>query len=308
MAKRLFDSIQEELEFLKKERNAIILAHNYQAAEIQDVADIVGDSLKLAQEAVKTSAKVILFAGVHFMAETASVLNPDKTVLLPDMAAGCSLADMVKPEDVRAWKKDHPDGVVVCYVNTSVAVKAECDYCCTSSNAQKIVEHIPADKEILFVPDFFLGGYIKKLTGRNITLWSGYCPTHALITPEVIAARRSEHPNAEYIVHPECGCTTKTMHLADKVLSTEGMVQYVNESPSSEFIVATETGILHRMRQQNAEKEFFAASEQAVCPFMKVNTLEKCVRALERMSPEVKIPADLAARARIPLERMISIC
>ncbi len=307
MAKQVYENIEDEVRALKKERNAVILAHNYQVGEIQDVADFLGDSLRLAQEAAKTSADVILFCGVQFMAETASILCPDKKILIPDLEAGCSLADMIRPEDIRIWKLEHPDGVVVCYINSSAAVKAECDYCCTSSNAEKVIRHIPEDKEIFFVPDFFLGSYIKKKTGRNIQLWKGYCPTHALITSEAIDKMRSEHPEAEFIMHPECGCTTKSMHLADQVLSTEAMVHYAKASPSQEFIVATEVGILHRMRQENPEKKFYPASEQAVCRYMKLNTLEKVVQSLERLEYEVKVPRELADRAFLPIQRMISI-
>lgn len=307
MAKSIFATIEDEVRALKKERNAVILAHNYQVGEIQDVADFVGDSLRLAQEAAKTSADVILFCGVQFMAETASILCPDKKVLIPDLEAGCSLADMIRPEEVRHWKLEHPHGVVVCYINTSAAVKAECDYCCTSSNAEKVIQHIPADKEIFFVPDFFLGSYIKQKTGRNIQLWKGYCPTHALISSESINQLRAEHPEAEFIMHPECGCTTKSMHLADQVLSTEAMVRYAKSSPAREFIVATEVGILHRMRQENPEKKFYPASEQAVCRYMKLNTLEKVVHSLERLEYEVKVPRELAERALLPIKRMLSI-
>ncbi len=308
MAKKIYNTIQEEIAALKKERNAIILAHNYQIGEIQDVADFLGDSLRLAQEATKTNADVILFCGVHFMAETASILCPDKKVLVPDLEAGCSLADMIRPEDVRQWKEKNPDGIVVCYVNTSAAVKAECDYCCTSANAEKIVASIPADKKVLFVPDFFLGTYVKQQTGRvNMELWRGYCPTHVLIQSTEIDKLRQEHPEAEFLMHPECGCLTKSMHLADKIMSTEGMTRYVKESPAREFIVATETGILHRMRKDNPEKLFIPASPQAVCSFMKMNTLEKVVRSLENLEYEVKVPAELAVRARRPIERMLSI-
>ena len=308
MAKKFYGTIQEEIQALKAERNAVILAHNYQIGEIQDVADLVGDSLRLAQEAAKTSAKVILFSGVHFMAETASILCPDKKVIVPDLEAGCSLADMIRPEDVQEWKAEHPEGVVVCYVNTSAAVKAECDYCCTSSNAVKVVQSIPEDKEIFFIPDFFLGTFVKRQTGReNIHLWRGYCPTHVLIQSEEINRIREEHPKAEFLMHPECGCLSKSMHLADKILSTEGMIRYVNESPAKEFIVATETGILHRMRKDHPEKLFIPASAQAVCSYMKMNTLEKVVHSLEKLEVEVKVPSDLAERALKPIQRMIEI-
>lgn len=308
MTRHVYKTIQEEIAALKKERNAVILAHNYQIGEIQDIADFTGDSLRLAQEATKTNADVILFSGVHFMAETASILCPDKKVLVPDLEAGCSLADMIRPDDIRQWKESHPEGVVVCYVNTSAAVKAESDYCCTSSNAEKVVRSIPEDKEILFVPDFFLGTYVKEKTGRrNMELWRGYCPTHMLIQSSEIDKLRAEHPKAEFLMHPECGCLTKSMHLADKIMSTEGMIHYVNESPAREFIVATETGILHRMKKDNPDKLFIPASTQSVCTYMKMNTLEKIVASLENMQYEVKVPPELARRAYKPIERMIEI-
>ena len=307
MPKQLFNTIEEEVLALKKERHAVILAHNYQVGEIQEVADFLGDSLNLARYAQRTDADVIVFCGVHFMAETASILCPDKTVLIPDLAAGCSLADMVQPQDIRRWRQEHPDGVVVCYVNTSAAVKAESDYACTSSNAIKVVESIPHDKEILFVPDFFLGSYVQQKTGRKIHLWKGYCGAHSVIRSENIARLRQDHPKAEFIMHPECGCTTKSMQYADQVLSTEGMVKYVRESPAEEFIVATETGILHRMRKDNPGKKFFAGSEQAVCSFMKQNTLEKVVLSLENLQYQVRVPEEIARRARLCLDRMVSI-
>lgn len=308
MVKNLYGSIQEEIAAVKKERNAIILAHNYQTGDIQDVADFTGDSLRLAQEAARTSAEVILFSGVHFMAETASILCPEKKVIVPDIEAGCSLADMIRPEDVRQWKAAHPDGVVVCYVNTSALVKAESDYCCTSSNAVKVVQSIPAEKEILFIPDFFLGTHVKSMTGRtHMDLWKGYCPTHVMIQSAEIEKIRKVHPEAEFIMHPECGCLTKSMHLADRILSTEGMVRYVKESAAKEFIIATEIGILHRMQKDNPEKLFIPASPQAVCSYMKMNTLEKILHSLENLVYEVKVPKDVAEKARLPIERMVAI-
>jgi quinolinate synthase len=306
--KKIYNSIQDEIQALKKERNAVILAHNYQIGEIQDIADFTGDSLKLAQEAQKTNADVILFCGVHFMAETASIICPDKVVLVPDLEAGCSLADMIAPSDIRSWKAEHPNGVVVCYINTSAAVKAECDYCCTSSNAEKVVRSIPEDKEILFVPDHFLGTFVKRQTGRkNIELWKGYCPTHVMIQIEEIERVKKAHPDAEFLMHPECGCMTKSMHLADKILSTEGMVTYASQSKSKKFIIATEVGILHRMRKDNPDKLFIPATEQAVCSYMKMNTLEKMVKALEELKYEVKVPEDMAKRAYGCIERMLKI-
>jgi quinolinate synthase len=308
MSTKIYNTIQEEIQALKRERNAIILAHNYQVGEIQDIADFMGDSLGLAQRAAQTDADVIVFSGVVFMAETVSILCPDKTVLVPDLEAGCSLAAMIDPSEVRKWKAEHPKGVVVAYVNTTAAVKAEADYCCTSSNAVKVVEQIPKDKEILFVPDFYLGTYAKMKTGReNMTVWKGYCHVHIMITDEEIRRLREEHKNAEFIMHPECGCLTKCIKHADQVLSTEGMVNYVKKSRANEFIVATETGILHRMRRDNPVKKFIPAAEQAVCNYMKQNTLEKIVLSLERMQYEIKLPDEIRRRALRPIERMVEI-
>lgn len=308
MSKKIYHSIQEEIQALKTERNAVILAHNYQVGDIQEVADFVGDSLRLSQEAAKTNAAVILFSGVNFMAETASILCPDKKVIVPDLEAGCSLADMIVPEDILKWRKAHPEGVVVCYINTTAEIKAECDYCCTSSNAEKVVRAIPEDKEVLFVPDFFLGTYVKEKTGRqNMELWKGYCPSHMLIQSSEINKIRKVHPQAEFIMHPECGCLTRSMHLADRILSTEGMVKYVKESSAKEFIIATETGILHRMQKDNPGKSFIPASELSVCNYMKMNSLEKIVESLEQLKYEVKVPKPLADRARKCIERMLEI-
>ena len=299
--------LKEKLAILRKERNAIILAHNYQEGAIQDVADFVGDSLGLARKAAGTDAKVIVFCGVHFMAETAAMLCPEKTVLMPDPAAGCSLADMIIPEQIRAWRAKYPDGVVVCYVNTSAAVKAECDYCVTSTNGVKVLEHIPKEKEILFVPDYYLGSYLKAKTGRKIHLWKGYCPAHAAILPEKVDELRAEHPEAEFLMHPECGCLTKQMDLADEILSTEGMVQYVNRSPTKEFIIATETGLLHRLSTLHPEKRFYPASEHASCHHMQRNTLEKVFMSLVKMQYEVTVDPRIAERALKPIQRMLEI-
>ena len=292
---------------LKKQRNAVTLAHNYQEGPIQEVADFVGDSLKLAQYATKVEAPIILFCGVHFMAETTAMLCPDKKVLVPDPAAGCSLADMVVPKQVRQWKAEHPDGVVVCYINTSAAVKAECDTCCTSANGIQVIEAIAPDREILFVPDYYLGSYLKAKTGRKIHLWEGYCPAHAVIDPDGIDHLREIHPDAEFLMHPECGCLTKQMDLADKILSTDGMMRYVKESPAKSFIVATENGILYGMRKQNPEKTFIPASEHAGCHHMQRNTLEKVFHSLVHLEYEVKVDPQLAKRARLPIERMLSL-
>ena len=301
------EEMQARVLELKKSRGAVILAHNYQEGPIQDIADYVGDSLKLAQFAQKVEEPTILFCGVHFMAESAAMICPDKRVIVPDLAAGCSLADMVVPEQIRGWKKDHPGGVVVCYINTSAAVKAECDYCCTSANGEQILQAIPADKEILFVPDYYLGSYLKAKTGRRMHLWKGYCPAHAVIDPAGIERLQEEHPDAEFIMHPECGCLTKQMDLADKILSTDGMMRYVKESPAPAFIVATENGILHRMRKENPAKTFLPASEHATCHHMQRNTIEKVLRSLITGQYPVTVDPELARAALLPLRRMLEI-
>ena len=299
--------LREKIALLKKERNAVIVSHNYQEGAIQDIADFLGDSLNLARWAKETTADVIVFCGVHFMAETSAMLSPDKTVLIPDLEAGCALADMIMPQQVRRWKAEHPGGVVVCYINTTAAVKAESDYCCTSSNAINVVESLPADKEILFVPDYYLGSYVKAKTKRNIHLWKGYCPAHAVILPEKIDALREEHPEAEFLMHPECGCLTKQMDLADQILSTEGMVKYARTSPAREFIVATEQGILHRMRKDNPDKLFLPASEHASCHYMQRNTLEKVFWSLAKLQYRVTVDPAIAERALLPIERMLAL-
>src|SRR5215212_8969084 len=279
----LVAQLQGEIKTLARRKNAVILAHNYERAEVQDVADYVGDSLGLSREAAKTDADVIVFCGVHFMAETAAVLSPNKTVLLPDLAAGCSLASTIDAEQLRAWKAEHPGAVVVSYVNTTAEVKAESDYCCTSGNAVDIVNSIPADTEILFCPDMFLGAHVKRMSGRqNIRIWMGECHVHAGIDPESIRLQRSLHPEAEFLIHPECGCSTSVLEAMSagdidpegvQILSTEGMIKRPALSPATEFIVATEVGILHRLRRENPSKRFFAANERAACAYMKVTTL-----------------------------------
>ena len=308
---------QAEIKALARARNAVILAHNYERAEVQDVADFVGDSLGLSREAAKTEADVIVFCGVHFMAETAAVLSPQKAVLLPDLAAGCSLASMIDAEQLRAWKAEHPGAVVVSYVNTTAEVKAESDYCCTSGNAVEVVNAIPADTEILFCPDMFLGAHVKRLSGRdNIRIWMGECHVHAGIDPEHIRLQRSLHPEAEFLVHPECGCSTSVLEALSagdiepdgaQILSTEGMIKRPAVSEATEFIVATEVGILHRLRRENPTKRFFAANERASCAYMKVTTLPKVKRALERLEHRITVPAAIADRARLAIERMIAI-
>lgn len=307
--------IVDEIQRLKCERNAVVLAHNYQYGEVQDIADVVGDSLGLAQAAAQTNADVILFCGVHFMAETASILCPNQTVLLPDLEAGCSLADSITAEDVRAWKAEHPDALVVSYVNTSAEVKALSDYCCTSSNAVAIVNAIPADREILFLPDIFLGDYVRRTTGRPILVWPGSCHVHAAIRPEQIADMRERHPSADFLIHPECGCVTSCMSFLASgdidanrthIYSTEGMIRHVAKSESTEFVIATETGILHRMRKANPLKTFHPIDDETVCRYMKMITLEKVHDSLRYMQYEVKVAPELAAPARIAIERMIA--
>jgi len=313
----LVAQLQGEIRTLARERNAVILAHNYERAEVQDVADFVGDSLGLSREAAKTEAEVIVFCGVHFMAETAAVLSPQKTVLLPDMAAGCSLASTIDADQLRAWKAEHPGAVVVSYVNTTAEVKAESDYCCTSGNAVEVVNSIPADTEILFCPDMFLGAHVKRLSGRdNIRIWMGECHVHAGIDPENIRLQRSLHPEAEFLIHPECGCSTSVLEAMSagdidpegvQILSTEGMIKRPALSEASEFIVATEVGILHRLRRENPAKRFFAANERASCAYMKVTTLPKVKRALTRLEHRITVPEDVANQARRAIERMIAI-
>ena len=310
-------SLADDVSRLKRERNAVVLAHNYQVGEVQDVADYVGDSLGLSQQAAATEADVIVFCGVHFMAETAAVLAPGKKVLIPDLEAGCSLADSITAEQLRDWKAEHPGAAVVSYVNTTAEVKAESDYCCTSANAVAVVQSIPEDQEVLFLPDMFLGNHVKKLTGRkNLLVWWGECHVHAAVRPADILRARDEHPDAEFMVHPECGCTTPAMYYAatdDRsmrgahILSTGGMLRHAKESEADEFVVATETGILHTLRKHNPAKTFHPVAESMVCRFMKMITLEKLVRSLEEDVFEVTVPEDIAARARLPIQRMIAI-
>ncbi|MCU0622634.1 MAG: quinolinate synthase NadA [Gemmatimonadaceae bacterium] len=309
--------LQRRIRALAAERRAVILAHNYERPEIQDVADFVGDSLGLSREAARTDADVIVFCGVHFMAETAAILSPSKTVLLPDLAAGCSLASTIDAAQLRAWKAEHPGAVVVAYVNTTAEVKAESDYCCTSGNAVEIVNAIPADREILFLPDMFLGAHVRRVTGReNIRVWMGECHVHAGIDPEHITRQRAAHPGAEFLVHPECGCATSVVEALSagdvdpegaQILSTEGMIRRPAQSDADTFIVATEVGILHRLRRENPTKRFIPANEQAVCAYMKVTTLPKVLHALETLTHRITVPADVAEKARTAIERMVAI-
>jgi len=308
--------LPERIDRLRRQRNAVILAHNYQLPEVQDIADFVGDSLGLSQEAAKTDADVIVFCGVHFMAETAAILSPDRTVLLPDLKAGCSLADTITADQLREWKAEHPGAVVVSYVNTTAEVKAESDYCCTSSNAAAIVNSIPPDREILFCPDMFLGAHVERVTGRRMHIWMGECHVHAGIDPAHLDAARREHPDAELLIHPECGCTTSTLYRSSSgdlpgpttvVSSTEGMVQRAATSPASTFIVATEVGIIHRMEKLAPRKRFLPATPGAICPFMKMITLPKVEAALENLTPRVTVAPNIAARARVAIDRMLAV-
>jgi quinolinate synthase len=314
-------ALQDEVRQLARERGAVILAHNYQLPEIQDVADIVGDSLELSRRAADAAEQVIAFCGVHFMAETASILSPEKTVLLPDLDAGCSLADSITAEQLRDWKAKHPGAIVVMYVNTSAEVKAETDYCVTSANAAAVVEHIyrehGPEQEILFGPDMFLGAYVEKVTGRPMHVWDGECHVHAGIRPSDIARVRAENPGADFLIHPECGCSTSVMEYSAAgdiepegvhMLSTGGMLRYAREQQAGgTAVVATETGMLHPLRMAAPDVDFIAANEAASCRYMKMITLPKLRDTLRDGRPEVKVPADIAARARLPIERMVAL-
>jgi quinolinate synthase len=296
--------IVERINRLRKEKNAVILAHNYQIPEVQDIADYVGDSLGLSVQASRTTADVIVFCGVYFMAETAKILSPDKTVLIPDEHAGCPMADMITAGQLRELKADHPGAKVLCYVNTTAEVKAECDICCTSGNAEQVVrDAFREDDEIIFAPDQHLAHYVSTRVNRNFVTWKGFCPTHARIMPEDVILQRARYPKAEVMVHPEC--TAEVVKLADQVLSTGGMLRYAGESAAQEFIVCTETGMLHRLRKENPGKFFYPVSERAVCPNMKRTTLEKVLWSLEDMGYEVTVPEDIMQRARASLQRML---
>lgn len=306
----------DQINSLKKECNAVILAHNYQIPEVQDIADFIGDSLALSREAAKTDADIIVFCGVHFMAETASILCPEKIVLIPDLEAGCSLASTINSYELKKWKQEHPNAVVVSYVNTSAEVKALSDYCCTSSNAVKVVNTIPSDTEILFLPDMFLGSYVGQVTGRkNMYVWPGECHVHAGISADDINNIIQKYNNAEFMIHPECGCTSSTLYslasgdISKKahILSTEGMMRHAKNSDSSQFVVATETGIMYRMKKENPDKMFIPVKENAVCKYMKKITIEKIVDSLVKKQYEVKVPKQIADRARTAIERMLTI-
>jgi len=320
---QLYDvaGLQAEVRALAEQRDAVILAHNYQLPEIQDVADYVGDSLGLSRQAAASDASVIAFCGVHFMAETASVLSPQKTVLIPDLDAGCSLADAITPEQLGAWQAQHPGAITVMYVNTTAEIKAMTDYCVTSANAVSVVEHIlrehGADTEILFGPDMFLGAYVERRVGRALHVWDGECHVHAGIRPKDIEQVRAEHPGADFLIHPECGCSTSVMEYSAAgdiepdgvhMLSTGGMLKYAeNAKPGQTAIVATEIGMLHPLREAAPDTEFIAANERAACTYMKMITLPKLRDALRDLVHEVRVPAEIAERARVPIERMIAI-
>ena len=301
---------------MRSKKNALILSHNYQIPEIQDLANFVGDSLELSIQARNADNNLIVFCGVHFMAETVSILAPKKTILIPDLEAGCSLAETINVEQLRKWKGKHPEAVVVSYINTSARIKAESDYCCTSSNAIKIIESIPTNKEILFLPDLFLGAYIEKMTGRKMHIWPGECHVHAQLTAEKVNNIRGEYPNADFLIHPECGCVSNVMYdmangdILDnktKILSTGGMVEYTKKSASKEFIVATETGIIYQLQKNNPEKKFRPLKDNAICEYMKKITVEKLYKSLNEEVYQVKVPEEIAKKAINPINKMLEI-
>jgi len=299
-------SLEAEIRVLKDQRDAVLLAHNYQRPEVQDLADFVGDSLYLSRKAMESDRSVIVFAGVRFMAETAKILNPERTVLLPDPTAGCGLSDSITAEQVRAWKAEHPGAAVIAYINTSAEVKAEADSCCTSSNAIKIVEEVAPGREILFLPDMFLGDYVRRKTGRAMHLWVGDCPVHARLRPEELDRARREHPGAPVIAHPECGCASQVLPQVDRVLSTDGMVRFAEETREPEVIVATEVGILHRMRRLNPTTRFTPLDAGAICPYMKAIDLADVRDSLALLQHRIEVAPDVAAKARRALERMVA--
>jgi len=304
------ETLVQKIKELKEKKNAIILAHYYTRPEIQDVADYLGDSLGLAREAEKIDADIIVFCGVHFMAETASVVSPDKKVLIPAQKAGCSLAEGITPEELREWKVKNPGAIVVTYVNTTAAIKAESDYCCTSSNALKIVESIPEDKKILFLPDKNLGGYIKKMTGRNMEVWNGDCCVHERISTKVIIDRLAEYPDADVLIHPESNCSHDDIILAHPqtyMYSTAGIIKHAKQSDKKNFIIATENETIHKLKKDNPDKNFIPVSETTLCGSMKRVTIEKLYEALLHEQYEVKVPEELAKKALLPIKRMLEI-
>ena len=297
--------ILEKITLLKQQRNAVILAHNYQPPEVQDCADFLGDSLELSQKAAQTDAAVIVFCGVHFMAETASIICPDKTVLLPEENAGCPMANMINAEQLREVKKCHPGALVVTYVNSTAEVKAESDYCCTSGNALKVINRLKDTGDIIFVPDKYLGSFVSAKTGKHLILWPGYCPTHIKILPDDILREKNAHPAAKVMVHPECH--TSVVQLADEVLSTGGMLKYPGQSDAEEFIVGTEIGLVYRLQKLYPDKIFYPASEKALCPNMKMISLEKILRSLQEMSAVITVPEPIREKAYAPVKRMLEI-
>jgi len=299
------DKLLGKINKLKKQRNAVILAHNYQVAEIQDLADFCGDSLGLSIKAAETGAETIVFCGVQFMAETAAILSPEKTVLLPDKFAGCPLADMITAEQLRELKQKHPDALVVCYVNSTAEVKAESDYCCTSANAVEVVESLDADRKIIFVPDQHLGRFVGDRTGRDLILWPGYCHVHVVITEDDIKKAKAKYPDAVVMAHPEC--TEPVKELSDQLLSTGQMLKFIDKSKAKRFIIATETGMLHPLKKQKPQAEFIAANSRAICPNMKKITVEKIVWALEDMQYKVTVPDDIRVKAKKAIDRMVEI-
>ena len=299
------EQLMTKIDDLKTKRNAVILAHNYQPDEIQDIADFTGDSLGLSVQASKTDADVIVFCGVRFMAETAAILSPGKTVLMPDKTAGCPMADMITAEQLRNLKKEHPDALVVCYVNSSAEVKAESDYCCTSSNAVEVVESLPTEKKIIFVPDQHLGRHVVERTGRDLVLWPGYCTTHVVITVDDITSAKIKYPDAVVLAHPECSEPVK--ELADELLSTGQMLKFVEKSNIKRFIIATENGIIHALKKQNPQAEFIPATQRAICPNMKKISLDKVITSLEDMKYKVDVTEDVRTRAKKALDRMVEI-
>ncbi len=297
-------SLTDKILELKKKKNALILVHNYQRGEVQDIADFTGDSLELSQQAAKTDVDVIVFCGVHFMAETAAILCPEMTVLLPDIHAGCPMADMITAEQLKQKKKELPNATVVCYINSTAEVKAESDICCTSANATKIINSLDSD-EILFIPDQYLGHYVSTRTDKKIILWPGYCPTHARIQSQDITRLKQEYPRAKVVVHPEC--RPEVIALADEVLSTGGMCRYAGRKDVKEMIVGTEMGIIYRLKKENPDKKFIPISEQAICPNMKLITLEKVLWSLEAMAPQVKVPETIRRKAKTVVDKMLAV-
>ncbi|MET0938252.1 MAG: quinolinate synthase NadA [Gaiellaceae bacterium] len=310
MTTQTISRMQDEVKALARERDAVILAHNYQVPEVQDVADYVGDSLGLSREAADTDSSAIVFCGVHFMAETAKILSPDKTVLIPDLDAGCSLAASITADQLREWKAEHPGATVVSYVNTTAEVKSESDYCCTSGNAKAIIDAVPEDDEILFLPDLYLGVWLEKVTGRKLNIWMGECHVHAGIRPADIERWQSDAPDAEFLVHPECGCASQCMAFGNEnthILGTESMIKFAKQSPKQRFLIATETGILHRLKKDVPGKTFEAVSEDAICKYMKMITLEKLRDSLRDWKFEVEVEPEIAAKARLAIQRMVEI-